>query len=483
MRLRALLLCGLILAVLFTAVPSVRAAAPPATTPGWECVPTTAGQAVVSGGTGTAPTCSAGSTAVLAPTYVKSGVGNKPTVQLSAVNLQVIDGTGATAQVNGTGNVVIGYSSNNDNYSRTGSHNLILGNQNGWNSYSDLIAGSTNRALAPFAAVLGYSNTASGQYASVTGGQTNTASGSAASVSGGQENVASESGGSVVGGCANQTGVSANSHNVSCPATGTNADNLIAGGAFNAVQGFGNGLLAGNDDVVTASYAAAVGGQSSQTEGDYAAAVGGYTSLADGDAAVAVGGSSADVSGSGAVAVGGFGNKATGNSAATLGGAGDTASGDESIVAGGTGAQATNDEAAAVGGQDNVAHGEYSVIAGGLYNETDYEDDVILGGCANYTGGSTGGAGFSSQCQPDVGVRTLIGNTITGGLDNIAAGTFATGEGGNSNDVTGNYGALEAGGYGNTSDGNSTTMLGGNADTEADNNGTKVSTQSFAPNP
>jgi hypothetical protein len=66
-----------------------------ATTPGWECVPTTAGQAVVSGGTGAAPSCGSGTTAVLAPTFVSSGVGGKPTVQLSGVNLQVINGSGS----------------------------------------------------------------------------------------------------------------------------------------------------------------------------------------------------------------------------------------------------------------------------------------------------------------------------------------------------------------------------------------------------
>ena len=48
-----------------------------AITPGWECVPTTAGQAVVSGGTGSAPSCGAGTTAVLAPTFVSSGVGGE----------------------------------------------------------------------------------------------------------------------------------------------------------------------------------------------------------------------------------------------------------------------------------------------------------------------------------------------------------------------------------------------------------------------
>src|SRR5436309_3931349 len=83
-----------------------------AVTPGWECIPTTAGQAVVSGGAGSAPLCGAGTTSVLAPTYVSSGVGGKPTVEFSAVNVQVIDGTGLTSKVNGTGNLVVGYAEN-----------------------------------------------------------------------------------------------------------------------------------------------------------------------------------------------------------------------------------------------------------------------------------------------------------------------------------------------------------------------------------
>lgn len=46
-----------------------------ALTPGWECVPTAAGHDVVSGGTGSAPSCGSGTTPVLAPTYVSSGTG------------------------------------------------------------------------------------------------------------------------------------------------------------------------------------------------------------------------------------------------------------------------------------------------------------------------------------------------------------------------------------------------------------------------
>src|SRR5438552_6904030 len=98
-----------------------------AVTPGWECVPTTAGQAVVSGGAGSAPSCGAGTTAVLAPTYVPSGVGGKPTVRFAAVNVQLINDVGRTASVNGTGNLVIGYDENPGALAQTGSHDLILG--------------------------------------------------------------------------------------------------------------------------------------------------------------------------------------------------------------------------------------------------------------------------------------------------------------------------------------------------------------------
>src|SRR5438067_2126009 len=84
-----------------------------AVTAGWECVPTTAGQPVVSGGTGASPSCGSGTTAVLAPTYVASGVGGKPTVVFAAVNVQVVSGSGATdGAVNGKGNLVLGYDEN-----------------------------------------------------------------------------------------------------------------------------------------------------------------------------------------------------------------------------------------------------------------------------------------------------------------------------------------------------------------------------------
>src|SRR5436309_15319489 len=116
-----------------------------AVTPAWECVPTTAGQAVVSGGTGATPSCGGGQTAVLAPTYVSSGVGGKPTVQFAAVNVQIVSGSGGTnAKVNGEGNLVIGYDENPGGLPQTGSHDLILGRNQSFTGFAELLGGEQN---------------------------------------------------------------------------------------------------------------------------------------------------------------------------------------------------------------------------------------------------------------------------------------------------------------------------------------------------
>ena len=102
--------CSCLVAGLATCVfvLAIGAAAAQAVTPGWECVPTTAGQAVVSGGTGGAPSCGAGTTAVLAPTFVSSGMGGKPTVQFSALNVQIVNGTTPAARLGFLGRIRAG---------------------------------------------------------------------------------------------------------------------------------------------------------------------------------------------------------------------------------------------------------------------------------------------------------------------------------------------------------------------------------------
>ena len=135
--------------------------------------------------------------------FVEAGVGGKPTIRFSGVNLQLLSGAGKTnAAVNGEGNLVIGYDEKPG--AQTGSHNLVLGVEQAYTSFGSLIAGERNTDSAPFSDVFGVFNTASGEYASVAGGFHGTAGGEFSSVSGGVDNVAGGNGASVSGGAGNK---------------------------------------------------------------------------------------------------------------------------------------------------------------------------------------------------------------------------------------------------------------------------------------
>jgi hypothetical protein len=132
--------------------------------------------------------------------YVESGVGGKPTIQFSGVNVQVVNGEGKTESVNGEGNLVIGYDENAGR-AQTGSHNLILGEEQAFSSFGGLVAGFGNTISGREASVSGGAlNTASGFYTSVTGGMHNTARVEAASVQGGSKNLAEGRFASIFGG-------------------------------------------------------------------------------------------------------------------------------------------------------------------------------------------------------------------------------------------------------------------------------------------
>jgi hypothetical protein len=148
---------------------------------------------------------------------VSSGVGGQPTIEFSGVNVQLVNGEGKTASVNGAGNLVIGYDENPGSREQTGSHNLVLGQSQLFTSYGGIIGGFGNASRAPYASVIGgtgseasgelstvssggYGNVASGSHSTISGGYKGTASGPYSSVSGGFENTASEFYATVSGG-------------------------------------------------------------------------------------------------------------------------------------------------------------------------------------------------------------------------------------------------------------------------------------------
>jgi hypothetical protein len=126
--------------------------------------------------------------------FVAHGAGGEPTIEFSGVNVQIVNGAGITESTNGVGNLVIGYDEDlDDTHAQTGSHDLILGDEQTFTGYAGIVAGRENQITAPFASVLGGTeNKASGPESTVAGGGGNAASGTLSAIFGGKENKAKE---------------------------------------------------------------------------------------------------------------------------------------------------------------------------------------------------------------------------------------------------------------------------------------------------
>jgi hypothetical protein len=74
---------------------------------------------------------------------VLSGVSRTgDTLRISGVNVQIVNGTGSTDNLNGLGNLIVGYNTDNGNdATRTGSHNLVGGDEHSYTSDSGIASG------------------------------------------------------------------------------------------------------------------------------------------------------------------------------------------------------------------------------------------------------------------------------------------------------------------------------------------------------
>jgi hypothetical protein len=116
-------------------------------------------------------------------------------------NVQIVNGLGDTETTNELGNLIVGYNEDLNGFTRTGSHNLVVGQGHGYSSYAGFVAGRGNQISGPHSSVSGgEGNIASGAASSISGGSFSTASDFAASVSGGFNNIASGDDSSVSGG-------------------------------------------------------------------------------------------------------------------------------------------------------------------------------------------------------------------------------------------------------------------------------------------
>jgi hypothetical protein len=171
---------------------------------------------------------------------------------ITGANVNIRDGTGNTldvAQPSGLGNLIIGYNENGDfpcagcpsqpTRPRTGSHNLVLGEFNGYTSFGGIVAGFGNSISGPFATVTGgaYSS-ASGMFSSVSGGEINLASVEGAAVSGGFGGIASGRWSSVSGGQSN---------------TAESEVSSVSGGGKNTASGLQSSITGGVGNKITSN--------------------------------------------------------------------------------------------------------------------------------------------------------------------------------------------------------------------------------------
>jgi len=138
---------------------------------------------------------------------------------------------------------------------------------------------------------------ASGNYATISGGQNNTASGGTSTVGGGTSNSAIGSQATVAGGNSNTAGGSA----ILYPAVGGGFSNsatkdwgVVSGGRANAASQDGSAILGGRDNTASGTYASIGGGQNNTASGAHACISGGQNNTASGTQATIPGGYYAD---------------------------------------------------------------------------------------------------------------------------------------------------------------------------------------------
>jgi hypothetical protein len=216
------------------------------------------------------------------------------TVRLTGVNFQVVNGLGRTESVNGAGNILVGYdepstfeftaplcssararngaliASEADcltaggvfgTQHKSGSHNLVLGTQNGYSSFAGIVAGRLNYSNEIYASVLGgVDNRASGRFSAVVTAQGSTARGGNSAILGGIGGQANGSHSTVVGGIGN---------------VAAGQQSVVVGGERNEAPGEKSVMLGGFRNVVSGVHATVSGGRVNTVSGQASSLLGG----------------------------------------------------------------------------------------------------------------------------------------------------------------------------------------------------------------
>jgi hypothetical protein len=205
------------------------------------------------------------------------------TIRFSGVNVQVVNGAGKTEEMNGLGNLIVGYQETRPSGNvRSGSHNLVVGYNNNYSIHSGQ--------------VVGWKNTISGLWSTVSGGFHNTASGGASTVSGGQENTASGDFSTVSGGNKN---------------TASGKLSTISGGQLNTALGRTSTVSGGQENTTSGDFSTVSGGEGNGAKSGFSIVSGGSGNTASSKSSTVSGGLLNTASGDFSTVSGGLKNKAT----------------------------------------------------------------------------------------------------------------------------------------------------------------------------
>jgi hypothetical protein len=215
--------------------------------------------------------------------------------------------------------------------------------------------GCTNTGTNAF--VAGKDNTASGDWATVSGGYADSVGAMYGGVSSGWHSIAgdelADTAAYVGGGRDNRA---------------TSEYTTVGGGQANTASGLWGTVAGGYLNTASGYWATVGGGYDNTASGADATVGGGYDNTASGIVATVDGGAYNTASGAYATVGGGYADTASGDGPTVGGGWYNTASGDGATVGGGWYNTASGDHAAVGGGYNNIASGDYSTVSGGCVN-------------------------------------------------------------------------------------------------------------------
>jgi hypothetical protein len=214
---------------------------------------------------------------------------------ISGANLNIVNGAGSTQTANGLGNLILGYNEARGGGldQRTGSHNLVLGQQNNYTSFGGIVGGFQNQLSGPFSHVLtgnGNATAAGAFYALVGTGQLNNAAHNYAAVYAGNNNTATGLFSAVTGGSFNATTGEVSAVSGGFMNTAGSFNSVVSGGQFNTATGIASVVSAGESNRAIGVNSSVSGGVSNDATGTRSSVSGGHDNTAGGESSSISGG-------------------------------------------------------------------------------------------------------------------------------------------------------------------------------------------------